>query len=67
MKLCSSDNHYTTTKHRIKTKKIHLGLEFNQSQWLKPYVEFNTKKKNRSRKNGDKDRELFRKLIKNAV
>ena len=30
---------------RIETsKKIHCLLEFNQSQWLKPYVKFNTKK-----------------------
>ena len=27
---------------RVKTKKIHHVLEFNQSQWLKQYVEFNT-------------------------
>ena len=25
-----------------KLKKVHHVLEFNQSQWLKPYVEFNT-------------------------
>ena len=29
---------------RIKTKKIHRVLDFNQSQVLKQYVEFNTKK-----------------------
>ena len=36
-------------KVTIKTKKIHHVLEFNQSQWRKPYVEFNTQN-NRSRK-----------------
>ena len=30
-------------KDRIKAKKIHCVSEFNQSQWLKPYVKFNTK------------------------
>ena len=30
---------------RIKTKKKHRVLEFIQSQWLKPYIEFNTRKR----------------------
>ena len=35
----------------LKVKEIHHVLEFNQSQWQKPYVEFNTHtQKNRSRK-----------------
>ena len=42
-------------------------LEFNHSQWLKQYVEFNTQKKNRSRKKGDKDGKALYKLMKNAV
>ena len=28
----------------MKTKKMHRVLEFNQSQWLKPHVEFNSQK-----------------------
>ena len=29
----------------LKLKKIHCALEFCHSKWLKPYVEFNTHKK----------------------
>ena len=52
---------------RIKTKKIHHILEFNQSQWLKPFVEFNTHKRIEAEKNGDKDEKVLYKLINNAV
>ena len=51
----------------LKLKKIHRVLEFNQSQWLKPYVEFNTQKRIEAEKNGDKDGKAFYKLMNNAV
>ena len=41
-------------------------IRFNQSQWLNPYVEFNTKKR-RSTKNGGKDGKVLYKLLNNAV
>ena len=29
----------------LKLKKLHRVLELNHSQWLKPYIEFNTQKR----------------------
>ena len=48
-------------------KKIHCVLEFNQSQWLKPYVEFNTHKRIEAEKISDKDGKVLYKLMSNAV
>ena len=33
------------SKLGLKLKKVHCILEFNQSQWLKPYIEFNAHKR----------------------
>ena len=29
-------------KHRLILKKIHCTIEFDQSAWIKPYIDFNT-------------------------
>ena len=42
-------------------------LEFNQSQWLKPYVEFNTQKRIQVEKNSDKNGKTLYKSMSNAV
>ena len=47
----------------IKFKKIHRILKFKQNDWMKPYIDFNTKKK---KANNDPDKNLF-KLLNNAV
>ena len=44
----------------LKLKKIHRVLEFNQSQWLKLYVE---QTENKCKKNGNKDGKLLYKLM----
>ena len=51
----------------LRLKKIHHLLDFNQSQWLKQYIEFNTKKRIDAEKNGDKDAKALYKLMNNAV
>ena len=51
----------------IHYENLKLYLEFNQSQWLKQYVEFNTHKRIEAEKNGDKDGKALYKLKNNAV
>ena len=54
-------------KSRTKTKKIHRVLEFNESRWLKSYVELNTQKVIEAEKNRDKDEKLLYRLMDNAI
>ena len=51
----------------LKLKKIHRILEFNQSLWLKPYIEFNTQKRIEAEKNNDKDGKALYRLMDNAI
>ena len=52
---------------RIKTKKLHRVLKFNQPQQLKTYVEFNTQKNNKGRKIGDRNGKVLHKSMNNTV
>ena len=52
---------------RLKLKKIHCRLEFNQSQCLKQFVEFKTHKKIEAEENDDKDGKPLYKLMNNTV
>ena len=51
-------------KHGLKLKKVHRAISFYQSDFLKPFVEFNTEKRKQAKNEFEKD--LF-KLMNNSV
>ena len=47
-----------------KVKKVHRALEFDQSPWLKQYIDFDTEKRRHAKNSFEKD---FFKLMNNSV
>ena len=51
-------------EHGLVLKKVHRAIEFSQSAWLKPYIDFNTEKRKSAANHFEKD---FFKLMNNSV
>ena len=51
-------------KHRLILEHIHRMIEFDQSAWMKPYIDFNTQLRTEATNDFEKD---FFKLMKNAI
>ena len=50
--------------HGLVLKKVHRVIQFNQKDWLKPYIDMNTKLIKEAKNDFEKN---FFKLIKNSV
>ena len=50
-------------KHGLILEKIHQAIEFDQSDWMKSYIDFNTQLRTQARTDFEKD---FNKLMNNV-
>ena len=51
-------------RHGLVLERIHSAIEFNQMDWMKPYIDFNTKLRTAATNNFEKD---FFTLMNNSV
>ena len=60
-----------TLNHGLVLKKVHTMIQLNQKPWLKPYIDMNTKLKQKAKTNFEKDffkqmnKAVFAKTMKN--
>ena len=59
--------HYENLQLYLSLGLIHRVLEFNQSQLLKPYIEFHTQKRIEEENNNDKDGKALSKLMNKTI
>ena len=50
--------------HRLILKKVHRVIQFNQKDWLNPYIDMNTKLRKEAKNDFEKD---FLKVMNNSV
>ena len=62
--VCHIENLQFYLDHGMVLTKVHKVLTFNQSKWMKPYIEFNTNLRTNAKNDFEKD---FFKLMNNAV
>ena len=51
----------------LKLKAIHRVLQYNQSEWLKACIEFDTQNRSEAEKSNDKEGKALHKLMNNAI
>ena len=57
---------YLNNGVKLEDKTILNKIKYEKSKWLKPYIEYNVKKRDEAKANNDKFGEMFYKLMSNS-